>query len=281
LLTDLRADELHPLDGNFLVRVVGPDQPGGLAAHVGVSAGQTDRDVRGRAEVLDDGIAQTSSLQRLADAAQIDRLSVAQLDLCTPGEVEAEVHALDHDTDDGGQAEYQCDDVERLAPAHEVDGFIKHLFGSSQPDSAECSAGTPAEDQVDHGAGYQDGTEQRGDNTQRQRDGEALDRAGGHGKENGANQQRGQVTVENGGESLVEALVDGALRRSAGFQLFAYPRKDKHVGVNGHTQGQHDTGNARPGQSRAQSRHQSQHPYQAQDHVEPDQYADDEVAPPP
>src|SRR5690554_2665508 len=166
LLTDLRADELHPLDGNFLVRVVGPDQPGDLAAHVGVIAGQTDHAVRGRAEVLDDGIAQPSSLQRLADAAQIDRLAVAQLDLSPPGEVQTEVQPLDDQAGDGGQTEYQCDDVEQLAPAHEVDGVVKHLLGSSQPDLAERFTGATTQQQVDQRSGHQNGTEQRGDNTQ-------------------------------------------------------------------------------------------------------------------
>src|SRR5690606_3420156 len=247
-LTDLRADELHPLDGNFLGRVVGADQLGNPAAHVGVITGQTDHDVRGRAEVLDDGIAQTSSLQRLADAAQIDRLAVAQLDLCPPGEVQTEVQPLDDQAGDGGQTEYQCDDVERLAPAHEVDGVVKHLLGSSQPDLAERFTGATTQQQVDQRSGHQNGTEQRGDNTQRQRDGEALDRAGGHGEQDGADQQRGQVTVENGGKGLVEALVNGPLRRGAVLQLLAYSREDQHVGVNGHTQSQYDTSDARQGQ---------------------------------
>src|SRR5690606_3830354 len=205
------------------------------AAHVGVITGQTDHDVRCGTEVLHYGIAKSGRLQRLAHSRQIYRLAVAQLDLSPPGEVQTEVQPLDDQAGDGGQTEDQCDEVERRVPAHDVDGVVKHLLGSSQPDLAERFTGATTQQQVDQRSGHQNGTEQRGDNTQRQRDSEALDRAGGHGKENGADQKRGQVTVENGGECLVEALVDGPLRRSASFQLFAYPRKDQHVGVNGHT----------------------------------------------
>src|SRR5690606_40317671 len=77
-LTDLRADELHPLDGNFLGRVVGADQLGNPAAHVGVITGQTDHDVRCGTEVLHYGIAKSGRLQRLAHSRQIYRLAVAR-----------------------------------------------------------------------------------------------------------------------------------------------------------------------------------------------------------
>src|SRR5690606_35956027 len=130
-LTDLRADELHPLDGNFLGRVVGADQLGNPAAHVGVITGQTDHDVRCGTEVLHYGIAITGGLHPLEHRRQIYRLVVAQPDLSNHGEVQTEVQPLDDRGGDGGQTEYQCDDEERLAPAHEVDGFIKHLFGFS------------------------------------------------------------------------------------------------------------------------------------------------------
>src|SRR5690606_28391882 len=148
LLTELRADELHPLDGDFLGGVVGADQLGNPAAHVGVITGQTDHDVRCGTEVLHYGIAESGRLQRLAHSRQIYRLAVTQLDLSTPGEVQTEVQPLDDQAGDGGQTEYQCDDVERLAPAHEVDGVVKHLFGSSQPDLAERFTGATTQQQV-------------------------------------------------------------------------------------------------------------------------------------
>src|SRR5690606_17310152 len=155
--------------------------------------------VRCGTEVLHYGIAKSGRLQRLAHSRQIYRLAVAQLDLSPPGEVQTEVQPLDDQAGDGGQTEYQCDDVERLAPAHEVDGVVKPMLVSSQTDLAERFTAATTQQHVEQRSGHQNGTEQRGDNTQSQGDSEALDRAGGHGKENGADQQRGQVTVENGG----------------------------------------------------------------------------------
>ncbi len=58
--------------------------------------------------------------------------------------------------------------------------------------------------------------------------------------------------------------MDRPLDRHAIGQFLAYPREDQHVGVHRHAHGQHDTGDARQGQGRAEDRHQRhQH-----DHVE-------------
>ncbi len=46
-------------------------------------------------------------------------------------------------------------------------------------------------------------------------------------------------------ESVSEALIDGSRRRFAGTQLFTNTLEDEHVGVDAHTDGEDDAGDAR------------------------------------
>src|SRR5690606_36130045 len=87
-----------------------------------------------------------------------------------------------------------------------------------------------AKDQVDLAAREHDGGEHRRQDAERQRDREALDRPGAEGEQDGADQQGGQVTVDDRRVGAIEALVDGALHRQAVLQFLANPRVDQHVG---------------------------------------------------
>ena len=116
---------------------------------------------------------------------------------------------------------------------------------------------------------HDDRREQRREDAEHQRDGEALDRAGAEREQHDAGDQRRDVRVGDRRERLVEAGVDRRLRRIAVAQLFADALVDQHVRVGRHADREHDARDARQRQRRLQQRHQrdQQHHVEQQDEV--------------
>ena len=82
-----------------------------------------------------------------------------------------------------------------------------------------------------------------------------LNRARAELEEDDARQKGRDVGVEDGRQSALVARVDRGARRLAQAELLADALVDQHVGIDRHTESQHDAGDARQGQGRAQGRH--------------------------
>lgn len=106
--------------------------------------------------------------------------------------------------------------------------------------------GLGAEDEDD--AGQVDCGEERADDTDNQGGGEALDRTCTEEEEYDTGDDRGQVGVEDGGEGVGITVGDGGAHILACTKFLLGALEDKHVGVNRHTEGKHDTGDTREGQ---------------------------------
>ena len=76
--------------------------------------------------------------------------------------------------------------------------------------------------------------------------------------------QGGDVTVDNSGVSVLVTVLDGKFDALASLDFFLDTLEDNHVGVNSHTQGQHDTSDAGQGQHGAEA---SQHTEQ-EEHID-------------
>src|SRR6516165_7970626 len=95
--------------------------------------------------------------------------------------------------------------------------------------------------------GHKDRGEDVGDQTDGQGDGETLDGASSKDKEEEGRNDRGDVSVDDGKKSFVETSLDGSGRRLAIAKFLADAFEDQHVGINAHTDGQDDTGDAGQG----------------------------------
>src|SRR5436190_21838155 len=80
-------------------------------------------------------------------------------------------------------------------------------------------------------AGQRKGGEDRGDDADAQRYGEAAYRAGADHEQHCSGDESGDVGVENGGQRALESGVDRRNRGAAAAQLFADALVDQHVGV--------------------------------------------------
>ena len=80
------------------------------------------------------------------------------------------------------------------------------------------------------------GTEERAADTDDPSGCETADRTGTHKEQDHTGDQRSKVGVEDSGEGVAVAGVDGLLHALAGTQLFLDTLIDQHVGVDGGTQ---------------------------------------------
>src|SRR5690606_28039611 len=94
---------------------------------------------------------------------------------------------------------------------------------------------------VEDEPGNHERTEHRRDDTGHERYGEALDGADTERVEDHTDEERGDVGVEDRAERFRVAGVDGRLERTPGSLLLSDTLENEHVGVDGHTDRQHDT----------------------------------------
>ena len=115
-----------------------------------------------------------------------------------------------------------------------------------------------ADDPLDQQARDEDGAEERGDDTDDQRRGEALNRTVAEDEQHDTRDDRRQVTVDDGRIGLRETVLDGQRKTLAAAKLLLDTFVDDHVRIDGHTHRQHDTRDTRKGQHGAE-RHQNAH----------------------
>ncbi len=181
LLTHLRPDELDLLHLELVAR---PLQHGGnLVAQIRVIALHTYHHLGGGTKALHHGIAIAGARQMPANAAEVCRLLIGQLDLRTAGKIQAKIQAFGGQTAQRDKGHEQGEGERNLAHAHEVN-YTTHL----SPLNPQLLQVTPAEAQVDHGSRHQNSGEHRGENAQRQCHRKAFDRTGTHGEEDSTHQ---------------------------------------------------------------------------------------------
>ena len=103
-------------------------------------------------------------------------------------------------------------------------------------------------DPLDQQTRDEDGAEERGDDTDDERRGEALNRTVTEDEEHDTGDDRRQVTVDDRRVGLRETVLDGQREALASAELLLDALVDDDVGIDGHTHRQHDTRNTRKGQ---------------------------------
>ena len=93
-----------------------------------------------------------------------------------------------------------------------------------------------------------DGGEERADDADDEGGGEALDGTCAEEQQNHTGDDRGEVGVEDGREGVRVTFADCGARVLAGAEFFLGTLEDKHVGVDCHTQREHDTADTRQGE---------------------------------
>lgn len=94
-------------------------------------------------------------------------------------------------------------------------------------------------------AGYENGCEYIRHETDNQSDSEALDGAGTKQEQAAAGDDRGDVSIQNGEERTAEPSVYCRERGFARMKFLADALKDKHVGINCHSDGKNEPGDSR------------------------------------
>ena len=112
--------------------------------------------------------------------------------------------------------------------------------------------------------GHKDGGKQTAQNTDAERDRKTFDGTGTHIHQNKAGDQGGDVGVNHRSQRPVITGFNRIKQRFAAFQFFPDTLKNQHVGIDRHTDGQHDTGNTRQSQRGTECRHRPQDQHHVQ-----------------
>src|SRR5215472_2524525 len=119
-----------------------------------------------------------------------------------------------------------------------------------------------ADEIVVPGAGHDDAREQTGENTDTEGDGEPLDRSGAELKQDEPRDKGRDIGVANRRPCALVSQSDRLARRLASAQFLPHPFIHQHVGIDRHSEGQHDSGDTGKGQ---RGLHRCHHADQKQD----------------
>ena len=161
---------------------------------------------------------------------------------CTAGEVKAVIEGLAAgsrmDTH-GDKTDHDQDNGDRIGNLFEIE-IISDL-GLLHPAVILDILKTDAVEGINQNTCHDQCREQRQHNTQCQGNGETADGTGTHHIKDGCCDQGCDITVQNGGKSLVKTNLDGFTHTVACGNLLTDTCEDNDIGVNRHTDGQDDT----------------------------------------
>ena len=186
---------------------------------------------------------------RLTDILGDDILVEAHHIAATAGEIDTALQTEGAEGDDGDEGQCSGDDVTDLTDLQEVEMGVRE--GVDGGGSTHGEVFTLLQTGLDNHSGHQNGGEQGGEDTDDQRGGETLDGAGTEDVQHDGRNQGGDVTVDDGGVGVLEALIDRHADTLTGAHFLAHAFIYNHVRINGHTQGQDDTGDTRQRQDGA------------------------------
>src|SRR5579883_1853360 len=110
----------------------------------------------------------------------------------------------------------------------------------------------------DHHPGHGHGGDDRGQNAETERDGEAAHRAGAEEIQDDRGDEHRDVRIDDRREGAPEACVERGDDRAAEMRFLADALVDQHVGIDGHADREDDAGNAGQGQRRAEQGHRGE-----------------------
>ena len=152
------------------------------------------------------------------------------------------------------------DNIEYFALAHKVNLGVTHKILSKAEREVEFLL--MVQHPVDNQTGDENAGEQRGNDTDTQRYGEALDGARAEHNQHQTQQEGSHLTVDDSRHSVLETFVDSVGQTLAGTQLFLDTLIDNHVAVDSHCHCQHNTCDTRQSQhsaDRGKHTHQQEH----------------------
>ena len=160
----------------------------------------------------------------------MDRDAAGEIDIqqvLAPLDYAGEADGDDDARDDAGQATLAQEIDLGFAeyPHHGQFGDPSLLFGDIEDD-----------------ARTEDGRIHTQDDAEEEGNGEATDLIGADVVEDDGRDQGGQVGIDDGGSGPTETVSDRHAQRGASAEFLADPLEDQHVGVDGHTDGQHQPG---------------------------------------
>ncbi len=123
---------------------------------------------------------------------------------------------------------------EHLARQRGREGLVLEALGLGEPEEEQTA-------EVNSG-------EERADKADDQRGCEAFDGACAEEQQNHTGDNRGEVGVEDGREGVRVTVGESLAHVLAGAELFLGALEDEHVGIDGHTEREHDTGDTREGE---------------------------------
>ncbi len=167
------------------------------------------------------------------------------------------------------QAHAAHDDDERQRDEELALGVPVDLGHADQLQRLDVADQVVFDQQGKDGARNEQGGEQAHHDAPAQREAEALDLLAAHVVDDHADQQGGDVGVDDRAEGLVVAVLDDHTQRGAAGLLLAHALEDQHVGIHGHADGEDHSGDAGQGKACPQHGHgrEYQHYVHEQGHV--------------
>ena len=200
--------------------------------------------------------------ERLADSGYFLRLVFFEDHLDGDAAGEVDVQQSGAAGEDARHASHDHDnrrDGRHVSHAKEIDAGPaeqSHHFDACDPSAAFGD--------VEHDARAEDGRKHTQHDAQPQHDGKAFDLVASDNVQHGGGDQRGQVGVDDGGRSAGEPVADGHPQSGAPIEFLTDTLEDQHVGVDGHTDGQHQTGQPWQGKRGLDGNHHGQNQQEVQ-----------------
>ncbi len=164
--------------------------------------------------------------------------------VATAGEVDALIETAGEERDYNDYDECQSYHERYLATAEEVEVYILKFAAREGSGEGKVKERLGLAECHEYQSGKEHCCEERADDTDDKCGGESLDRTCAVEEQDYCGDNRGKVGVEDGGECVGITVGDSLMDVLAGAELFLGTLEYKHVGVNGHTKGEHDTGDA-------------------------------------
>ena len=167
------------------------------------------------------------------------------------GEIDTEVQFTEDmrfQTEDSKDYECAGEAVSPFARSYEIEVHILQEVLHQRGGEAQFLSALAFSIVLEQQTGDEHSREERRDDTDHVRNGEALDRTGTEDSEDRTGEERSHVRIHDSGDGTLETVLDSFTHAFAGAQFLTDTLVDQHVGIHSGTHRQHDTGDTRQGQ---------------------------------